>query len=177
MDLVVRTAADPAALTAAIRREVQSLDPTLPFNEVHTLEDAVAGSLGTRRLTYLSLLSFALAALALAALGIYGVMALSVGQRVNEFGIRLALGAAARDVLALVLGEGLRLAALGAAIGLAGAAGLARLLRSLLFQVEPVDQLTFAAVSLILGAVALVACYLPARRATATDPLAALRCE
>jgi putative ABC transport system permease protein len=141
---------------------LQALDPALPLYEMHTLEDAVARSLDTRRLTHLLLLAFALAALTLAALGIYGVTALDVGQ-LNEFGIRLALGASSRDVVRPVLGEGLRIVALGAAIGLAGTASLARLLRSLLFEVEPIDPLTFAAVAPVLGAVALLACYVPAR--------------
>jgi putative ABC transport system permease protein len=177
MDVVVRTASDPAALTAAIHREVHSLDPTLPVYEIHTLEQAVARSLGTKRLTNRLLLAFALTALMLAAVGIYGVMALGVSHRVNEFGIRLALGAAPRDVLALVLGQGMRLVLLGVAIGLAGAAWLTRFLGSLLFQVEPLDPTTFGAVALVLAAVAFGACYLPARRATRTDPLDALRCE
>jgi predicted permease len=170
MDLVVRTAADAAGLTAAIRREVRALDPGVPFYEVHTLEDAVA-----RRLTQGLLLGFAACALLLAAVGIYGVMALSVSQRVNEFGIRLAMGARAADILALVLGQGLRLVVLGLLIGLLGALGLGRFLSSMLFQVEPMDPLTLAGVAVVLVAAAFVACYLPARRATATDPLQALR--
>jgi putative ABC transport system permease protein len=177
MDVVVRTTAEPAALTAAIRREVRALDPTLPFYEVHTLDEAVARTLATRRLTNRLLLAFGVTALLLAAVGIYGVMALGVSHRVNEFGIRLALGAAPRDVLALVLGQGLRLVLLGIALGLAGALALTRVLSSLLFHVTPFDPLTFGAVALGLAAVALGACYVPARRATATDPLVALRCE
>ena len=139
MDLVVRTAADPASLTDAIRREVRSLDPTLPLYEVHTLEHAVSRTLDTPRLTQRLLLGFAVAALLLAVLGIYGVMALNVNHRVNEFGIRLALGAAPRDVLRLVLGQGVRLALLGTVLGLLAAAGLARSLESLLFEVKPFD--------------------------------------
>jgi putative ABC transport system permease protein len=177
MDLVIRTVSDPAALTAAVRREVQALDPTIPFYEVHTLEHAVARTLGTRRLTNHLLLAFAGAALLLAAVGIYGVMALGVSQRVNEFGVRLALGAAPRDVLTLVLGQGMRLVLLGMAIGLISALSLARFLAALLFQVKPVDPLTFVLVALALAVVAFAACYIPARRATATDPLVALRYE
>ena len=177
MDVVVRTAADPAALAAAIHREVRSLDPTLPVYEVHTLEQAVARSLGTERLTNHLLLAFALAAMLLAAVGIYGVMALGVSHRLNEFGIRLALGAAPRDVLALVLGQGMRLVLLGLVLGLAGAAGLTRFLGSLLFHVEPLDSVTFGGVALVLAGVAFFACYIPARRATRTDPLEALRYE
>jgi ABC-type antimicrobial peptide transport system permease subunit len=144
---------------------------------VHTLENAIARSLGTRRLTNRLLLTFAIAAFVLAAVGIYGVMALSVSQRVNEFGIRLALGATPSDVSRLVLRQGLRLVIAGVAIGLAGAAGLTRLLGSLLFGVEPLDPLVFGVVTLALVAVAFGACYIPARRATATEPLEALRCE
>ena len=175
MDLVVRASADAAGLTATIRQEIQSLDRTLPFYEVHTLDDAVGRSLGTRKLTNNLLAGFALAALILAVVGIYGVMTLNVNQRVNEFGIRLALGAAPRDVLMLVLGQGLRLVLLGAGIGLAGAVGVTRYLGSLLFNVRPSDPLIFGSVMLVLVAVAAAACYIPARRATATDPLAALR--
>ena len=177
MELVVRTDAAPVALTAAIRRELQALDPTLPLYDVHTLETAVARSLGPWRLTNHLLLSLAAAALLLAAIGIYGVMALSVSHRVNEFGIRQALGAAPADVLALVLGQGMRLVIAGMAIGLAGAVALSRFLGTLLFQVGPLDPLTFGAVAVVLAATALAACYLPARRATATDPLVALRYE
>jgi predicted permease len=177
MDVVVGTTIEPAALTAAIRREVRSLDPNLPFYEVHTLDDAVARSLATRRLTNRLLLAFGVTALLLAAVGIYGVMALGVSHRVNEFGIRLALGAAPRDVLALVLGQGMRLVVLGMALGLAGALALTRFLSSLLFHVKPFDPITFVAVALGLAAVALGACYIPAHRATTTDPLVALRYE
>jgi ABC-type antimicrobial peptide transport system permease subunit len=145
--------------------------------EVHTLEQAVARSLGTQRLTNRLLLAFAVTALLLAAVGIYGVMALGVSHRVNEFGIRLALGATPARVLGLVLGQGMRLVLLGLALGLAGAAALTRFLGSLLFRVEALDLVTFGSVSFVLVAVACGACYLPARRATATDPLRALRYE
>ena len=177
MDVIVRASSDPAALTGAIRREVRALDPTVPVYEVHTLEQAVARSLGTQRLTNHLLLAFAVTALLLAAVGIYGVMALGVSHRMNEFGIRLALGATPARVLGLVLGQGMRLILLGLALGLAGAAGLTRFLGSLLFQVEAMDPVTFGAVALVLVAVAFGACYLPAHRATATDPLRALRYE
>ena len=177
MDLVVRTSGEPAALTATIRQQIQAMDGSVPFYEVQTLEAAVGRSLATRRLTNNLLLAFALAALILAAVGIYGVMALGVTQRTNEFGIRLALGATPGNLLALVLGQGMRLVLVGVVLGLAGAIGLTRYLGTLLFQVEPVDPLIFGGVTMVLVAVALGACYFPARRATATDPLEALRCE
>jgi putative ABC transport system permease protein len=177
MDVVIRTATDPAPMTSAIRREVQALDATLPFYDVHTLEKAVARSLATRRLTNQLLLGFAVAALVLAAIGIYGVIALSVSHRVSEFGIRLALGAAPGDVLRLVLRQGFRLILLGVVIGLTAATALTRSLAALLFEVQPLDPLIFGGVALMLVSVAVLACYLPARRATATDPLVALRYE
>jgi predicted permease len=177
MDIVIRTSTDPASLTTAVRREVQALDASLPLYDVHTLRGAVDRSLGTRQLTNRLLLAFAVAALLLAAVGIYGVVALGVADRVREFGVRLALGAAPADVLRLVLRDGVRLVGAGVAIGLAAALGLARALEALLFGVQPLDPLTFAVVAAVLGTVALGACYLPARRATATDPLAALRHE
>jgi predicted permease len=177
MDLVVRATAEPAALVPALRAEVRALDAALPMHDVHTLEEAVARSLGPRRVTNLLLLAFAAAALLLAAIGIYGVMALSVTQRVTEFGVRLALGAAPAQVLALVLRQGMALVLAGTALGLAGAAGISRYLDALLFQVQPMDPVVFLGVGLVLAAVALAACYFPARRATATDPLQALRYE
>jgi ABC-type antimicrobial peptide transport system permease subunit len=177
MDLVVRSAADPALLAAAIRREVASLDPEVPVYQVHTLDAAVAQSLSTRRLTERLLAGFALAALLLASVGIYGVMALDVSRRVSEFGIRLALGATPADVLRLVLRQGLGLVIAGLCIGLGGALLLGRLVATLLFQVQPNDPVTFAGVAAILAATALAACMVAARRATATDPLVALRSE
>jgi putative ABC transport system permease protein len=175
MDLVVRTAADPAALTATIRREIRALDASLPFFEVHTLEEAVEKSVGTRRLTTRLLLAFAIAALLLAAVGIYGVMALGVSQRVHELAIRLALGASRVDVLTLVLRRGMALVLVGAAIGLAGAMTLTHYLETLLFRVAPIDPVIFTAVTLGLIGVALAACLIPARRATTVAPLEALR--
>ena len=175
MDLVVRTAVDPASLTSALRHEIHALDPSLPFYDVHTLDDAVERSVDTRRLTNRLLAWFSMAAIALASLGIYGVTALGVGQRVQEFGVRLALGAPRAAVLRLVLRRGLTLAIAGLAIGLAGAAWLTRYVSTLLFRVAPLDPAIFTAATLTLVAVALVACYIPARRATRTDPLVALR--
>jgi ABC-type antimicrobial peptide transport system permease subunit len=142
---------------------------------VHTLDDAVARSLGTRRLTNYLLVAFAAGALVLAAVGIYGVMAVGVRQRVAEFGIRLALGASAGTVLRLVLGQGLRLVVAGLIVGLAGALALTRYLGALLFNVRAQDPWVFAAAAALLAAAAFAACYLPARAATRSDPLVALR--
>ena len=175
MDLVVRTQVDAGALSAAIRREIRTLDPGLPFYDVHTVEDALATSVGTRQLTNRMLAAFSVAALILAAVGIYGVIALNVSQRVQEFGVRLALGASRRAVLALVLRQGLRLVLIGVALGLGAAAWLTRYLSALLFGVAPLDPLVLGGAAVTLIAVALTACYLPARRAMRIDPLGALR--
>jgi len=175
MDLLVRTDGDPAALAVALRRELRAIAPNVPFYGVHTLQEAVEQSVATRRLTNRVLLWFSIAALVLASVGIYGVMALNVGMRVQEFGVRLALGATRGAVLRLVLGHGLVLVLAGVVAGLAGAAWLTRYLGTLLFHVEPLDPVIFGGVTLLLIAVAALACYVPARRATRTDPLVALR--
>jgi putative ABC transport system permease protein len=175
--LVVRTTAGPEAFASLLKRRLAEIDPTLPISELRTLQDAVDASLATRRLTNTLLAGFALLALLLAAIGIYGVMALSVAGRSSEFGVRLALGAAPSSVLRLVIGQGLLLAAIGVGVGLAGAVGVTRLLRTLLFEVQPLDLPTFAGVAIALSGVAILACYLPARRATQADPIAVLRRE
>ncbi len=175
--LVVRTTIDPAALIPAVRQQVASLDPELPLYHVSTIEQGMARSLSAKRLTNLLLTGFAATALLLSLIGIYGVMSLNVGSRTNEFGIRLALGAQAADVLWLVVGQGLRLTLVSVALGLGGAFGLTRLLESLLFGVKATDPLIFAGVAVLLSLAALAACYIPARRATKVDPLVALRSE
>jgi putative ABC transport system permease protein len=175
--LVSRTAGDPAAAVSAIRSEVQQLDPDLPVYSVQTMTQAMAKTLHSQRLTNRLLIGFAALAVLLAAAGIYGVMSLNVNSRVQEFGIRTALGARPRDVLGLVLGNGMRLAVAGIALGVGGALWLTRFLESLLFGVKPADLPTFVAAVLLLTAVALLACYLPARRATKIDPMVALRYE
>jgi putative ABC transport system permease protein len=177
MTLVVRTTHDSAAQLPAIRREVARLDPELPLFKVSTVEEAMAQTLGTKRLLNLLLTSFAALALLLALLGIYGVMSLNVGNRTSEFGIRLALGARSADLLWLVVGQGMRLALIGVVIGLGGAFGLTRLLETLLFKVKATDPLIFVGSAVVLSLAALAASYLPARRATKVDPLVALRHE
>ena len=160
-----------------MRSEIQSLDKTVWLDHVTTVELWLR-ELGSHRRFQTSLLSlFAVVALLLAAIGIYGLMHHSVTQRTHEMGIRIALGAQPRDVLGLIVGRGMVLAVIGLGIGLAGALALTRFLSSLLFDVSATDPITFLSVSLLLAAVALLACYLPARRATKVDPMVALRYE
>jgi putative ABC transport system permease protein len=175
--LTVRSETDPVALAASLRRAVAELDSRLPVFEVGTMDELLDRSLGTRRLTDVLLAGFALTALLLAAIGIYGVMSLNVTARLREFGIRLALGAEPRAVRNLVIRRGLRLVVIGLGAGLAAAFGLTRLLEQLLYGVEPLDPLTFGVVSLVLAGVALAACGVPAIRATRADPMTALRQE
>ena len=174
MGLVIRTASDPAAFAATLRHEVQALDKDQPVYSVRTMDDVVANSLGTRRVSMQLFIVFAIAALLLAAIGIYGVMAYSVTQRTQEIGIRMALGAQKSDVLRLVVRQGMTLAAIGVVVGLVGALGLTRVISNLLFGVGASDPTTFIVISLLLIAVAFVACYLPARRAAKLDPVIAL---
>ena len=175
--LVVRTTIEPAAITAGVRSQVAALDPELALFDITTVDDSVARSVSTKRLSSILLLAFAITALLLAIIGIYGVISLNVNNRTNEFGIRLALGAQPRNVLQLVLGQGIRVAAVGLAIGIGAALLLTRLLETLLFGVTPSDPLTFVVVAVILSVAALFAAYIPARRATKVDPLVALRYE
>jgi putative ABC transport system permease protein len=177
MSVVVRTTADPLNLTAAVKSEIQKIDKDLPVGDSETMQQLLAMSISGRRFNMLLLTVFAVVALALAVVGIYGVMSYAVTQRTQEIGVRMALGARAIDVLKLVLKNGMSLALIGVAIGLAGAFALTRLLASLLFQVTPTDKATFAGVAVSLIVVALLACYIPARRATKVDPLVALRNE
>jgi putative ABC transport system permease protein len=174
MGLVIRTAGDPAAFATTLRHEVQALDKDQPIYNVRTMDDVVANSLGTRRVSMQLFTVFAIAALLLAAIGIYGVMAYSVTQRTQEIGIRMALGAQKSDVLRLVVRQGMTLAAIGVVVGLVGALGLTRVISNLLFGVGASDPTTFIVISLLLIAVAFVACYLPARRAAKLDPVIAL---
>ena len=175
--LVVRTAINPESLAGEIRQQVSKLDPELPLADVRTIQQAMDRSLVTTRLTNTLLVGFAATALLLALTGIYGVMSLNVANRRNEFGIRLALGAQTSNVLKLILGQGLRLAIVGVALGLLAAIAFTRLLKGLLFGISASDPLTFAALAALLVGVALLACWIPARRATKVDPLEALRYE
>jgi predicted permease len=175
MDLVVRSGIAPEAQIAAIRQSIRALNASVPFYDVHTLQDAVERSLTNERLTNALLLAFACAAALLAAIGVYGVMAVGVGERVGELAIRLALGATPPRVVWLMMRHGLRLVTMGVAIGLAGAAGVSRYLQTLLFDVTPTDPYVFGVVTALLVIVAIVACLIPARRAMTVDPQAALR--
>jgi putative ABC transport system permease protein len=175
--LVVRSTLHRAGLVAALRTAVRSVDPNVPLFDMRELEDVMAENTAPRRLSVLLIASFAILALILAGVGIYGVISYAVTQRTHEIGVRLAIGAERRDILRLVVGQGARLAGIGLAAGLAASAALARLLASLLFQVSPFDPEALGSVSLLLLGVALLACYLPARRATRVDPLVALRYE
>jgi putative ABC transport system permease protein len=174
MGLVVRTAGDPAAFATTLRHEVQALDKDQPIYNVRTMDDVVADSLGTRRVSMQLFTVFACAALLLAALGIYGVMAYSVAQRTQEIGIRMALGAQKSDILRLVVRQGMTLALIGVIAGLAGAFALTRVIANLLFGVGASDPATFVAIPLLLIFVSLIACYLPARRAARLNPTVAL---
>ncbi|MGH9833108.1 MAG: ABC transporter permease, partial [Blastocatellia bacterium] len=177
LTLHVRTATGAQTLLAAVRREVQSLDATLPVYNLQTLAQQKDGSLYTERLAAALLTLFGLLALSLAAVGIYGVLSYAVTERTREMGIRLALGAQPRDLLKLVVGQGMILVLIGLVIGAGASFALTRLIEKLLFGVSATDPLTFAVIPLLLAGVALLACWIPARRATRMDPLAALRHE
>jgi putative ABC transport system permease protein len=177
MNLVIRGTNDPTQLVYVVRSEVRALDPTLPVSNAKTVRQMIDERMSPKRLMTYILGVFALSALLLASIGIYGVMSYAVAQRTQEIGIRMALGARAVDVLKLILKNGMALALIGVGIGLAGAFALTRLLENLLFQVKPTDKVTFVAVASALTVVALLACYIPARRATKVDPLVALRDE
>jgi ABC-type lipoprotein release transport system permease subunit len=175
MNVVVRSANDPTTLAPAVAREVHAVDPDLPIYKMMTMEARVAASLSERRFSMLMLACFAGLAFGLAAIGVYGIMSYLVDQGTRELGIRLALGAAPRDLLTLVLRHGLGITAAGVFFGLAGAVALTRFMQTLLFGVEPRDPWVFAAVALMLTMVAIVAVYLPARRASGVDPAMLLR--
>jgi len=177
MNVAVRSDADPAALTAAIAQQIRALDPGLPLYNVRTMEHRVDESLARRRFSMLMLTLFACLALGLAAIGIYGVIAFLVSQSTREVGIRMALGATPREILMLIVRQGLLVAALGVGIGLCGAFILTRFMTTLLYGVRATDPLTFGAIGLMLGGIALLASYVPARRAARIDPMISLRSE
>ncbi len=175
--LMLRTGPEPLSLVSAVRAQVAGPTQDQPIYAVRTMEQTISGSLAGRRFTMLVLIIFAATALLLAAVGIYGVMSYAVTRRTHELGIRAALGASRREIVGIVLRQGMRLAAIGIAGGLVAALALTRLMSGLLYGVRPADPATLAAVALLLGGIALAACYVPARRATAVDPVVALRCE
>jgi putative ABC transport system permease protein len=177
MYLAVRATADPLSLTAAVRRQVFEIDKEQPVADVATMAQLLATSLSQSRLSALLLAIFGAVALILAAVGVYGVMSYAVTERVHEIGVRVALGAKRRDVLWLVVSRGMALAVAGVLVGMAGALALTRLMKTMLFNVSATDPLTFAVIALLLIVVALLACYIPARRATKVDPMVAIRCE
>lgn len=176
-NFVVRTTGDPLQMASAVRAVVREVDPALPIYGMQSMSDFVAQSLVRPRFLSLLLATFSAIALSLAAIGIYGVMAYSVSQRTQEIGVRMALGARTGDVLKMVLWQGGKLAGAGIVIGLTGAFALTRLMSTLLFEVSVTDPTTFLVITLLLGAVALLACWIPAWRATKVDPMIALRYE
>jgi predicted permease len=177
MTLVMRGVSDPSSLNEAVRREVSAVDPDEPVFAIRTMEEIMATAVAQRRFAMFLLGLFALAATILSAIGIYGVMSYLVTQRTHEIGIRMALGAQRRDVLRLVVGQGMRLALLGIVLGLVAALAFARWMSALLFGVRPTDPVTLSAVVVLVAGVAFAACYVPARRATRVDPMVALRYE
>ena len=176
-DLVIRTTGDPMSLVAAVRHEIHSVDSDQPVSNIATMEEQLIRETGSRRLGMILLATFAGLALLLASLGIYGVLSYFVAQQTPEIGVRLALGAQPRDILGMVLRKGMGWALLGVGIGSLAAFALTRLMASLLFEVSATDPATFVVIGLLLTSVALLACYLPARRATKVDPMVALRYE
>lgn len=175
--LALRTTEDPARTTSRVREQVAALDSGVPTYQIATMDELLSRSVAPKRFDLFLLALFAALALGLAAVGIYGVLAFSVGRRTHEIGIRLALGAHPRDVLRLIIGQGMKLVLAGIVFGTIGAVALTRLMASLLYGVSATDPATFAAVSLLLAGVAMLACYIPARRAMRVDPMAALRVE
>jgi putative ABC transport system permease protein len=176
-NLVVRAEGDPLSVLPAVKSQIQAVDSEQAIARIRTMDEVVSGSIAPRRFNMLLLGVFAALALILAAVGIYGVVSYTTAQRTHEFGVRLALGASTGDVLKLVVGQGLTLVLIGIGIGLAAAFLLTRVMSSLLFEVTSTDPVTYVSISILLAAVALFACWIPARRATTVDPMVALRQE
>jgi ABC-type antimicrobial peptide transport system permease subunit len=177
MDVAIRMNADPRYLGPAVRDTIRSIYASAIVLQLQTVEEMFGELTAQRRFQAWLMAAFAAVALLLSAVGIFGIVHFTVSQRQREFGVRIALGATRQDVFRLVVGQGLRLPAIGAASGLIGAFAVTRVIEHLLFQVSPTDPFTFAGVSALLMAVALLACWIPARRATRIDPLTSLRCE
>ena len=173
----VRTETDPANFLATVQREVAAIDQSQAVASVATLEQLVSANMARPRFSTVTLGWLSALALLLAAVGVYGVVAYAVAQRTGELGIRIALGAQGRDILKLIIGQGMRLVIVGVGIGLVVSLALARLIEKLLFGVSATDPVTFALIALLIITVAFVACWIPARRATKVDPMVALRCE
>jgi putative ABC transport system permease protein len=177
MSLVIRSSTDALSMGAAIKTVIQNIDKDMPLEDTKTMQELLAESNSGRRFNMLLLSLFAGVALLMAIVGIYGVMSYTVAQRTKEIGIRVAVGAQAGDVFRMVIGQGMMLALIGIALGLVAAFGVTRLMTSMLFGVEATDPTTFIGIALLLAVVALVACYIPGRRAMKVDPLIALRYE
>jgi len=177
MYITARTSGDPRGIVGLLTTEARAIDANVPVFDIRIMDQRISESLARRRFAMVSLGLFAVVAMTLAAVGIYGVMSYTVTQRTREIGIRMALGASSSGVLRLIVGKGMTLAAVGVGIGLAGALAATRMMASLLFGVSSTDPLTFAVISFLLAGVALGACFVPARRATRVDPMEALRYE
>jgi putative ABC transport system permease protein len=175
--IIVRTSIEPANLASSLRRAVSEVSQNVPVDQIETMKEIVSGSVGQSRFRTAVLLMFALLALFVASIGLYGVMSYLVSQRIREFAIRMAVGASAGAVLRLVLGQAAKLVSIGICFGLVGATLLARSIASLLYGITPFDAATLASVSVLLAAVALLASYIPAHRAAKADPMDSLRYE
>ena len=175
MSIVARTTSNPLGAVRSVKSQIQTIDKNLPMDDAETMQQLLSMSTSGRRFNTLLLSLFAMLAVVLAMVGIYGVMSYSVTQRTHEIGIRIAVGAQTSDVFRIVIGQGMLLALIGVGLGLVGAFALTRLMTTMLFGVEPTDPLTFISLAALLIGVGLVACYVPGRRATRIDPLVALR--
>jgi ABC-type antimicrobial peptide transport system permease subunit len=177
INLLTRTDVDPLSLASAVRGHVAALNKDQAVFNIRTMEQILAQSVAARRFSMMLLTIFAVVALALASVGLYGMMSYAVAQRTREIGVRVALGAQSGNVLRLVIGQGLKLTLAGVVVGLVASLALTRAIKALLFGVSATDPATFGVIAVLLTAVALLACWIPARRATRVDPMVALRCE